>query len=91
MLNMLRSSLAIIVVVVPLSLVNGQASLPEKLCAITPVNHCNCHCNLHQDPRIFEAIKTLEAKVERLITVVNKTSLQTPFPTPGKTLLTTWL
>ena len=88
---MLRSSLAIIlvVVVVVLSVVNGQASLPDKLCEKTPVNHCNCHCNLHQDPRIFEAIKALEAKVERLITVVNKTSPQTPSPTPGKTLLTT--
>ena len=85
-LNMLRSSLAIVIVVVVLSVVNGQESL---LCDKTPVNHCNCHCNLHQDPRFFEAIKALEAKVEGLITIVNKTSPHTPFPTPGKTLLTT--
>ena len=85
-LNMLRSSLAIIIVVVVLSVVNGQASLPDKLCDKMPVNNCNCYCNLHQDPRIIEAIKALEAKVERFITVANQTSPRTPFKTPGKTL-----
>ena len=47
-------------------------SVPVGLCEKTPINHCNCHCNVNQNSRIDEAVKALESKLEHLITLVNE-------------------
>ena len=60
-------------------------SLPVGLCEKTPINHCNCHCNVNQNSGIDEAVKALERKLEHIIALVNETSIagKRANPTPG--------
>ena len=90
----MRPSVAILLLFVVISPANGvkspslKAPPSSKLCDKTPVNNCNCHCNLHQDPRVGEALKALETKMEELIALVNRTSTPQPSPVAGKPILT---
>ena len=84
----MRKSFAFLVLIVIMAAVNcakssntanNQTPPPGKACE-KPVL---CNCNLNQaDPHVSEAIKKIEAKLENLIALVNKTSPPQPKP-PG--------
>ena len=55
------------------TLVNASNSQTPH-CNKTPVNNCNCQCTVNQDLRFSHAMKSLEAKMESLLGLKNKTS-----------------
>lgn len=64
------------------SWVNAAFNSSSEDCAAKMVV---CNCNVNQDSQLTEAIKALDAKLEKLIALVTNTSPPTPQPTqsPG--------
>lgn len=52
------------------SSMNASNSLQKPRLNKTPVNNCNCHCTVNQNSRM----RSLEAKVEGLVALINSTS-----------------
>ena len=80
----MRSSSVFLAFVVMISAMNGfKCSLMNASKNQTPL--CNCHCNVNQVPQdCNKVMKALEAKIEHLIALVNKTSILSPSPEPTK-------
>ena len=76
------SSFVVLGLIVVISAVNGaKSSLINASKHPTPLCQCNCNCNLNHDSH---AMKALEAKLDHLVAVINKTSTPQPIIASGK-------
>lgn len=67
------------VVLLHLTVVVTVGGKPPKHCDDSvPVNNCNCHCNLHPDSRLRDAVSVLERKVDYLIALTLNVSVPNP-------------
>ena len=83
----MRSKFAFLVLLVLINAkslrVNAAFNSSSEDCAAKMVV---CNCNVNQDSQVSEAIKALDAKLEKLIALFTNTSPPTPQPTqsPGE-------
>jgi len=67
----------------------GTGGKPPKHCDDSvPVNNCNCHCNLHPDSRLRDAVSVLERKVDYLIALTLNVSVPNPIAAGKQTVYT---
>lgn len=77
------------VVLLHLTVVVTVGGKPPKHCDdCVPVNNCNCHCNLHPDSRLRDAVSVLERKVDYLIALTLNVSVPNPIAQGRQTVYT---